>query len=65
MSKCPHLSICPTFQRFRIQNIKSPWIKMYCMGHSELCKRKQMLEIGKEPPVTLMPNGNSSGALMR
>ena len=58
MQECPYLSVCSLFQKFRIQNAKSPWIQMYCSGDFEKCKRKQAQADGQTPPISLLPNGN-------
>jgi len=55
--ECPNLSGCPIYAKFKTEALKNIYVRMYCMGKSDNCKRKQLKASGKPVPPNLLPDG--------
>lgn len=54
---CPNMEACPIYQKFKIEALKNIYIKIFCLGKFETCKRKQIKDSGNQVPATLLPDG--------
>ena len=64
MVDCRFLEKCPIFAKFKSEGLKNFWIKMYCKGaKGDECARRKLKEIGKDVPLTLLPNGKTLESL--
>lgn len=57
MAECPNTKGCPIYNKFKTEALKNIYIRMYCMGKFETCKRKQLKDSGQTVPPTLLPDG--------
>lgn len=55
--ECPNTEKCPIYSKFRTEALKNIYIKMYCLGRFENCKRKQIKDKGDPVPPELLPDG--------
>ena len=55
--ECPNTAACPIYAKFKTEALKNIYIKMYCLGKFENCKRKQIKDSGKPVPINLLPDG--------
>lgn len=55
---CEFVVACPIFARFKSENMKNFWIRIYCRGtKTEQCERKKRRLAGLPVPITMLPNG--------
>ena len=58
MKSCEFIESCPIFARFASEGSKNFWIQLYCQGERmNSCERLHLRRMGKEIPITLLPNG--------
>ena len=61
--ECPNTKTCPIYDKFKTEALKNIYIRMYCMGKPENCKRKQIKDTGVPVPPRLLPDGKELDAL--
>lgn len=61
--ECPNIKGCTLYSQFKTQALKNIYIKIYCLGKFESCKRKQLKDSGMQVPVTLLPDGKDLESL--
>ena len=54
---CPHLSNCPMFPLFNMQEALQIWRISYCTANFARCERYKRVGCGELVPDHLMPNG--------
>lgn len=55
--ECPNMKRCPMFELFSLPGTLAAFKINYCTADYERCRRYELVEQGKRPPVNLMPNG--------
>ena len=58
MKMCEYMSICPIYNRYKTEDLKNSYIRKYCNGDYELCKRWKLKYRGEEVLYNLLPDGN-------
>ncbi len=61
--ECPNIKTCPIYEQFKTEALKNMYIRMYCMGKFDNCKRKQIKDLGQPVPPSLLPDGKELGRL--
>lgn len=56
---CPNRERCPIYDKFKTEALKNIYIKMFCLGKYDNCKRKQIKDNGGQVPIDLLPDGKS------
>ena len=55
--ECPNTTGCPIYNKFKTEALKNLYIKMFCFGKFETCKRKQVKDSGQPVSPSLLPDG--------
>lgn len=61
--ECPNMETCPIYNKFRTEALKNIYIRLYCLGKCDNCKRKQLKDAGKTVPLELLPDGKDLSQL--
>jgi hypothetical protein len=54
---CEFHGTCPVFKRLKTEALRQLYVRQYCEGERERCRRYQLRRAGSEVPERLLPDG--------